>query len=93
MGLSWIIFSSTQMKYDIREYNNSDWLNKGPRYNTAICYKLHGTLFGDFIRNDRTDICNIMCSIPSHIKQIPTYVDDAGSGVGRAITNNTTTSS
>ena len=23
------------MKYDIKENNHTDWLNKGPRYNTA----------------------------------------------------------
>ena len=34
--LSWIISSNKQMKYDIIENNHPDWLNKGPRYNTAI---------------------------------------------------------
>ena len=33
--LSWIIFSSKQMKYDIKENNHTDSLNKGPQYNTA----------------------------------------------------------
>ena len=81
------------MKYDIKENNYLDWLNKGPRYNTAICSKLHGTVFDDFIRNDRTDRYNIMCSIPAHDKQQPTCVDDAGSEVVRAIPKNTTTAS
>ena len=35
--------------------NNPDWLNKGPWYNTAVCSKLHGTVFEEFIRNARTD--------------------------------------
>ena len=35
VGLSRIIYSSRQMKYDIKENNNLYWLNKGPRYNTA----------------------------------------------------------
>ena len=35
VGLSWIIYSSKQMKYDIKENNHPDWLNKGPWYNTA----------------------------------------------------------
>ena len=35
VGLSWIISSSKQMKYDIKENNHPDWLNNGPRYNTA----------------------------------------------------------
>ena len=68
VGLSWIISSSKQMKYDIKENNHPDWLNQGPRYNTAICSKLHGTVFDDFIRNERADRCNIMCSVPAHDK-------------------------
>ena len=35
VGLYWIIYSSKQMKYDIKENNHPDWLNKVPRYNTA----------------------------------------------------------
>ena len=83
VGLSWIIYSNKEMKYDIKENNHPDWLNKGPRYNTAICYKLYGTVFDDFIRNDRTYRCNIMCYIPSHDKLQPTWVDDAGIGGGK----------
>ena len=53
VGLSWIISSKKQMKYDNKENNYPDWLNKGPRYNTAICSTLYGTVFDDFIINDR----------------------------------------
>ena len=35
VGLSWIILSSKQMKYDIKENNHPDWLNKGSQQNTA----------------------------------------------------------
>ena len=70
------------MKYDIEE-NNPDWLIKGPWYNTDICSKLHGTVFEYYIRNDRTDRYNFMCSITSHNKLLPIYVDDASSGGGR----------
>ena len=35
VSLSWIIYSSKQMKYDTKENNHPDWLYKGPRYNTA----------------------------------------------------------
>ena len=56
------------MKYDIKENNYLDWLNKVPRYNTAICSKLHGTVFDNFIRNDRIDRCSIIFSIPAHDK-------------------------
>ena len=76
------------MKYDIKVNNHPDCLNKGPWYNTDICSKLHGTVFGDFIGSDRTEICNIMCSIPAHDKLQPTYVDDAGSGGGIEIPKN-----
>ena len=44
-GMSWIISSNEEMKYDMDENNNhQDWLNKGPWYNTAICLRLHGSL-------------------------------------------------
>ena len=35
VDLSWIIYSTNQMKYDIKENNHRDWLNKVPWYNTA----------------------------------------------------------
>ena len=79
------------MKYDIKENNRHGWFNKVPQYNTAICSKLHGTVFGGFIRNYRTDRCNIMCSINSHDKLQPTYVDEASSVGGRSIPKNATT--
>ena len=41
MGLSWIIYSIKQMKYDIKENNHPDWLNNGPRYNTAKMFGLN----------------------------------------------------
>ena len=50
-------------------------------------------MFDDFIRNDWTERCNIMCSIPVHDKLQPLYVDDAGIGVGRSISKNATPSS
>ena len=54
-GLYWIISSNKKIKYDTKENNHPNWVNKGPRYNTAICSKFHGTVFDDFIRNDITD--------------------------------------
>ena len=41
-------------------------------------------MFDNFIINDITYRCNIMCSITAHNKLQPTYVDDASSGGGRA---------
>ena len=40
----------------------------GPWYNTSICKKLHGNVFYGFIKNARTDIFNIMCSIDEYEK-------------------------
>ena len=37
VGMSWIIFSNEEMKYEIDKINHPDWLNKGPWYNTDIC--------------------------------------------------------
>ena len=91
VGLSCIISPDKQMEYEIKENNHHGWLNKGPRYNTAICTKLHGTVFDDFIRNYRTSRCNIMCSITAHDKLQPIYVDDASSVGSRGIPNNATT--
>ena len=88
--LSWIISSKKQIKYYTKENNHPDLLNKGPWYNTAICSKLCRTLFDNF-RNDRTDICNNMCSITAHEKLQSTYVDDASSIGGRAIPKNAKT--
>ena len=48
-------------------------------------------MFDDFIRNDRTDRYNIMCSTNEHDKLQPTYVDDASSVGGIEIPNNSTT--
>ena len=89
LGLSWIISSKNQMKYDTEE-NNPDQLNKGLWYNTAICSKLHGTVFEDYIRSTITDRYNLMCSIPARNKLLPTYVDNEISGGGKVIPNNST---
>ena len=69
VDLSWIIYSTNQMKYDIKENNHLDWLNKVPWYNTAICSELNGTVFGYFIRNARTDRYNILRSVTTHDKK------------------------
>ena len=49
VGMSWIISSNNEMKYERDESNHQDWLNKGPWYNTSICSRLHGILFEYFI--------------------------------------------
>ena len=55
VGMSWIIISNKEIKYEIDESNNQDWLNKGPWYNTGICSRLHGIPFDDFITHAITD--------------------------------------
>ena len=37
VGMSWIICSNEEIKYEIDKSNCPDWLNKGPWYNTDIC--------------------------------------------------------
>ena len=49
VGMSWIIIPNKEMKYDIDENDNQDWLNKVPWYNTSICLNLHGSMFEYFI--------------------------------------------
>ena len=92
VGLSWIISSNKKNIYDIKENDHPDWLNKNSLYNTAIGSKIYGTLFDDFIINDRTYRCNIMCSITAHDKLKHTYVDDASSVGSIAIPKNATAS-
>ena len=43
----------------------------GTWYNTSICKKLHGKVFEEFIRNERNDPYNIMCSIDAQEKHQP----------------------
>ena len=90
VGMSWIICSINKILYKNEENNHPDWFNKGPWYNTAICYKWHGRVFTYFIKNVRTDRYNLMCSIISHDKQQPTYVDDESNGGGIPIPKNAT---
>ena len=75
----------------LRQRKNHIWLNKCPCYNTAICSKLHGTLFENYISYDIIEKYNIMCFINAYYKLLPTYVDDANSRDDRAILKNATT--
>ena len=68
VGMSWIISSNEEMKYDIDKINHQDWLNKGPWYNIDICSRLHGILFEDFIIHARTDRYNLTCSLVAQDK-------------------------
>ena len=61
VGMSWIICSNEEIKYEMEESNHTDCLNKVPWYNTAICSRLHGSLFEDFITQAITDRNNLLC--------------------------------
>ena len=53
--------------------------------------KLHGTVFEEFIRNERTDKYNLMCSIDENDKHQPSYFDDGSSVSCNALPSNPTT--
>ena len=61
-----------------------------PWYNTFICKK-HGTVIEEFIRNERTERYNIMCSIDAHKKQQPSYIYYGSRGGGNALPLSSTT--
>ena len=86
-----IITPNNEMKYKIDKINHQDWLNKGPWYNTDICSRLHGSLFEYFITHAITDRYNLMCSLASHDKKLPSYEDYESSIGYRLITKNSTT--
>ena len=65
-------------------------MNKGPWYNTSICFKLHGSMFGDFITRARTDRYNLMCSLVAHDKLQQDYKDDESSIGDMSIPDNAT---
>ena len=93
VGMSWIISSNKEMKYDMNENNHQDWLKKGPWYNTSICLKLHGSMFEGFITHARTGIYNPICTLVSHDKMQPNYEDDESSLGDRSIPKYATTKS
>ena len=76
VGMSWIINSNDEMKYEIDISNHQDWLDKVPWYNTSICSRFHGSLFGYFITHARTDRYNIMCYLVAHDRKQPAYEDE-----------------
>ena len=79
------------MKYEIDKINHPDWLNKGPRYNTDIYSRLHGSLFGYFITQARTDRYIILCSLVENDKKKSAYEDEDISIGDRLIPKHVTT--
>ena len=76
VGMSWIIRSNKEMKYEMDKNNHQYWLNKGPCYNTSICSSLHGNRFEDFITQAITERYNLMCSLVDHDRLQLGYKDD-----------------
>ena len=76
VGMSSIICSKEEIKYEIDESNNPDEWKKGPWYNTSIYSRLHGGLFEYFITHARTDRYNILCSLTAYDKKQPDYEDE-----------------
>ena len=66
VGMSWIICSNEEMKYEIDEINHLNWLNNGLLYNTDILSSLNGKLFEDFISRARIDRYHLLCFIVAH---------------------------
>ena len=67
VGMSWMISSKKEMDYDnFTNTKNLVWFETGPWQNKNICSKLYGTTFEGFIKQDRTDRYNIMCSLVAH---------------------------
>ena len=91
VGISWIICSNEEIKYDIDKSNHPNWLNKVPCYNTDICSKLHGKLFEDSITHARIDKYNFICYIVAHDIKQPSYEDEEISIGYRPIPKNSTT--
>ena len=69
VGMSWIISSNDERKYEIDKSDHQYWLNKVPWYNTATCSRLHGSLIEFFLKHARTDRYNLMCSLVTHEKK------------------------
>ena len=86
----WIIETHEQLQYDMDKHN-SEWMICCTGYNTYICKIFHGNLFEGFIRNARTGIYNIMCSIDAHGKYHQSSFDYGNSGGGCPLPSNSTT--
>ena len=91
VGMSWIISSNDEIKYEIDESNHQDWLNKSSCYNKYICSRLHGSMFEFLITHARTDRYNLMCYLVAHDKKIPAYEYDEISIGDRLIPKHVTT--
>ena len=93
VGMSWIISSNKEMKYELDKNNHQDWFNKGPWYNKSISLRLRGSIFEYFITHARIDIYNLMCPLVAHDKMQPNDENDESSIGDRSIPKYATTKS
>ena len=75
------------------ESNHTNWLNKCPWYNTAICSRLHVNLFGDFITPARPNRYNLLCSLVAHDLKKSSYEYEESIIGNRLIPKHVTTES
>ena len=78
------------MKYEMDKNINQYWLNTGPWYNTAICLRLHGSLFGVFIKHTISDRYNLLCTLVKLDKIQPADEDNEIRIINRSIPKTTT---
>ena len=45
----------------------SQWMDKGPWYNTTICTKLNGQIFKDYFKTGRKDRYEFMCAVDVYV--------------------------
>ena len=93
MGMSWIISSNNEMKYEIEKSNHQYCLNNDPWYKKDTYSSLHGSMFGNFITQARTDRYNLMCSLVAHDKKVTSYEDYDSSIGDKLIPKHSTTES
>ena len=91
VGMSWIICTNKESKYEMDKINHTNWLNRGPWYNTDIYSRLNGSIFEDFITHERTDRYNLLCYLVAHDKKQPAYEDEENSIGDRLIPKHATT--
>ena len=92
VGLSWIIQSKQNLNFDF-QHNCTSWILNIPWYNTTICSRWHGLLFGDYVKTARHDQYNLMCSIEADEREKKYINDESSSGVGIPLPINSTKNS
>ena len=80
-------WKNEQLEYYIEKHNTYHITDRSLYY-TSSCNNLHWTVWEIYIRNARTSINNLMCSIDAHDKQNPSSGDDGSSGGSNVLPQN-----